>query len=89
LAEVLQILATNNTFIKRSKYSSAQPQLEYLGHIIGAHGVASDPTKIKAVQQWPTPSNVKQVKSFLGGWLDIIGSSSNNMELLVGPYLTY
>jgi hypothetical protein len=51
--------------------------------------VASDPTKIKAVQQWPTPSNVKQVKSFLGGWLDIIGSSSNNMELLVGPYLTY
>jgi hypothetical protein len=66
LAEVLQILASNHMFIKRSKCSFAQPQLEYLGHIIGAQGVATDPTKVKVVQEWPIPSTVKQVRSFLG-----------------------
>jgi hypothetical protein len=66
LAAVLEVLRTNNFFIKKSKCSFAQPQLEYLGHIIGASGVATDPAKIRVVQQWSAPTNVKQLRSFLG-----------------------
>jgi hypothetical protein len=66
LAAVLEVLRTNSFFIKKSKCSFAQPQLEYLGHIIGVNGVATDPTKIRVVQQWSAPTTVKQLRSFLG-----------------------
>jgi len=38
--------------------------LTYLGHIISAAGVATDPKKISDVQNWSTPTNVKDVRGF-------------------------
>jgi hypothetical protein len=40
--------------------------VEYLGHVISAQGIATDPKKVEAVQNWPTPANLKDVQSFLG-----------------------
>lgn len=53
-------------YINKSKCSFAQPRLEYLGHITGVDGVQTDPDKVVAVQQWLTPTNVKQDRGFLG-----------------------
>jgi hypothetical protein len=50
LQVVFTILQEHNLFLKKSKCTFAQPQLEYLGHIISGDGVATDPSKIKAVQ---------------------------------------
>lgn len=66
LEEVFQLLGQNKLYLKKSKCSFAQRSLEYLGHIISAEGVATDPAKIAAVKQWPQPTNVKQLRGFLG-----------------------
>jgi hypothetical protein len=37
-----------------------------LGHIISEEGIAVDPEKMKAIEGWPTPRNVSEVRSFMG-----------------------
>ena len=34
--------------------------------MISERGMATDPNKISAISQWPTPTNVKELRSFLG-----------------------
>lgn len=64
--QVLTILQQNHLHVKLAKCSFAKQQLTYLGHIVSANGVATDPSKIKIVEDWPQPQNVKELRSFLG-----------------------
>ncbi|KAI5607937.1 hypothetical protein C0J50_12359, partial [Silurus asotus] len=41
-------------------------KVKYLGHIVSAKGVAPDPEKIDAITQWPMPTNLKTLQSFVG-----------------------
>ncbi|GJX94927.1 ty3-gypsy retrotransposon protein, partial [Tanacetum coccineum] len=66
LALVLQVMHDNALFAKKSKCSFAVSQVEYLGHIISAQGVSTYLAKIKAMQKWPTPTTIKQLRGFLG-----------------------
>ena len=63
---ILRCTHTNQFYVKLSKCVFAQQQLEYLGHLITPAGVATEPSKISAVSRWPTPTNVKQLRGFLG-----------------------
>ena len=38
----------------------------YLGHVVSEEVIQADPAKIEAVQNWPVPKNVKEVRQFLG-----------------------
>jgi hypothetical protein len=66
LRAVLTLLQQHQLFVKASKCSFAQQELDYLGHIIGKHGVATDQSKVAAVSAWPIPQTVKVLRGFLG-----------------------
>ncbi|KAM1456052.1 hypothetical protein ACFXTO_005338 [Malus domestica] len=53
LKEVLTVLHKNQLYLKKSKCSFGQNSVEYLGHIVSKDGVAADPSKLKAIQEWP------------------------------------
>ncbi|KAF5783699.1 putative nucleotidyltransferase, Ribonuclease H [Helianthus annuus] len=66
LEKVLTIMQANRLFAKESKCVFGGRAIEYLGHVIAREGVSTDPKKIEAVQQWPVPKTVKQLRGFLG-----------------------
>jgi len=66
LSQVLTRFATAGLKLKPSKCFLFQPQVSFLGHIVGREGVRCDPAKIATVQDWPTPDNCREVRSFLG-----------------------
>lgn len=51
---------------KLSKCSFFQPEVRYLGHVISANGVSTDPAKVEAIAKWLPPRTVSELRSFLG-----------------------
>ncbi|QRW16920.1 Retrotransposable element Tf2 protein [Rhizoctonia solani] len=64
--EVLQCLMDNQLFCKALKCTFHISLVKYLGIIVSDKGFSLDKLKIQAVQEWPTPTKVKEVQSFLG-----------------------
>lgn len=63
---VFQLMRQHLLFAKRSKCAFAIHKVQYLGHFISRTGVETDPQKIGAVEQWPVPVCVKDLRSFFG-----------------------
>ncbi|GFQ94168.1 retrovirus-related Pol polyprotein from transposon 17.6 [Trichonephila clavata] len=66
IRRVLQKLKEANLKLSPSKCHLFQCKVTYLGHIISAEGVRTDPDKISAVKNWKSPTDVHQLHSFLG-----------------------
>ena len=64
--EVFKRLATVDFKTAPEKCSFHKQEVEFLGFIISTEGIRIDPAKIKSIQEWPTPENVKDVQAFLG-----------------------
>ncbi|KAJ8250920.1 hypothetical protein GJAV_G00214770 [Gymnothorax javanicus] len=63
---VLTRLQNNNLKLKLSKCHFFQTEVKYLGHVVSASGVATDPDKVKALAKWKQPTTTKELRSFLG-----------------------
>ena len=66
LAKVFSRLREAGLHLKPSKCHLVATEVEYLGHVVSHQGVTADPKKIKAVQEYPVPIDVKGLRSFLG-----------------------
>lgn len=66
LRVVLSLLREHQWQVKLSKCAFAQTQISYLGHIISGAGVATDPSKVQDILNWPVPTNLKMLRGFLG-----------------------
>ena len=62
LTNVSQALRQAGLTLKLNKCHFAQREVKYLGHIVSAAGVCSDPAKTKAVSTYPVPNNVKELR---------------------------
>ena len=66
LREVFQRLRAAKLKLSPQKCTLLQREVKFLGHIIGSAGVSTDPEKTRAVETWPTPTNLSELRSFLG-----------------------
>src|SRR5260221_2490314 len=64
--QVLTTLRKWRLFLKPEKCKFEQKEVKYLGLVISKDYVAMDLTKVCRVMEWPTPTKVKEVQSFLG-----------------------
>ncbi len=66
LCKVLQRLQDSGLKVKQCKCEWGQTRVEYLGHVIDGRGVYPTKDKVRAIQDAPAPSNVKELRAFLG-----------------------
>ena len=65
ICEVFEVLRKAKLYLKMSKCEFVRKNLIYLGHIVGGGQLKIDPTKVEAVVQWPTPTNMIETRGFL------------------------
>lgn len=52
--------------LQPAKCQFAKQSIKYLGHVVSASGIQTDPEKVAAISQISPPKSVKDVRSFLG-----------------------
>ncbi|GBM97051.1 Retrovirus-related Pol polyprotein from transposon 297 [Araneus ventricosus] len=80
LRKVFKRLEKANLKLSPKKCRFFQKEVTYLGHVISAEAVKTDPGKIKALVDWSRPETVQDLRSFLG---------LLKQDLTSSPILTY
>ena len=63
---VLQVLKENDLVIRLKKCAFGLSEVSYLGHVILQNWVATDPKKVDKISRWPIPTDVTELRKFLG-----------------------
>ena len=66
LSAVLQTISDSGLKLNRDKCQFSKGELHYFGHIISRDGIRPDPSKVKAIEDMPSPENVPQLRQVLG-----------------------
>jgi len=63
---VLEKIRQFDLLLKPEKCEFFKKEVMFLGHIVSTDGLRMDPSKIKAIEEWPTPTCVKDMQSSHG-----------------------
>ncbi|WKA05219.1 hypothetical protein VitviT2T_023197 [Vitis vinifera] len=66
LKQVMRTLRAEKFYINLKKCTFMSPSVVFLGFVVSSKGVETDPEKIKAIVDWPVPTNIHEVRSFHG-----------------------
>ena len=84
LRMVLDRLDQAGVRLKREKCEFHKTSVEYLGHVIGEQGLKPTDSKVKAIKEAPEPSNVTELRAFLG-LLNYYGQFLPNIAATLHP----
>ncbi|GKC15953.1 putative reverse transcriptase domain-containing protein [Tanacetum coccineum] len=63
---ILELLKKEKLYAKFSKCNFWINIVQFLGHVIDSQGIHVDPSKIKAVKDWASPTTPTEIRQFLG-----------------------
>jgi cleavage and polyadenylation specificity factor subunit 1 len=63
---VFQRLQDNALIIRPDKCEFGKESLDFLGHLVDQRGISPARSKVKAIQEFPNPSTVRQLQRFCG-----------------------
>ena len=86
LEEVLARLSDFGLQLKAKKCTFMQSEVAFLGHIVSRTGLACDPEKLSAVQNWYEPNRVKAVRQFVGfvGYYPLVALTRKGVPFVWG-----
>jgi len=84
LEEVLRRLQLHGLRVKFSKCRFLKPSVDFLGHVVDSEGIHAAQNKLTAIVQAPSPSNIQELRSFLG-LLNYYGKFISNLSTLLHP----
>ncbi|XP_033992105.1 uncharacterized protein K02A2.6-like [Trematomus bernacchii] len=84
LETVLAKLEEAGLRLRRSKCTFLEEEVEYLGHRVDAQGLHPMEKKVKAIMEAPNPTNVTELKSYLG-LLNYYNTFLPNLATLLAP----
>ena len=65
LEKVFDRLRQNRLYVKKEKCEFAQTEIKFLGHLISKSHIWMDGAKMVAIRDWPSPTKVIELRSFL------------------------
>jgi hypothetical protein len=66
LDQTLKRLSDANVTLNKQKCEFRKSEISVVGHIVGKDGVKADPEKVRVIQELPEPTNITELRSFLG-----------------------
>lgn len=66
LQTIIKTLKDSNMKISLEKSEFFQQEVEFLGYIVGYNVIKTDPKKIQTISEFPKPTTLRQLRSFLG-----------------------
>ncbi|GMJ07956.1 hypothetical protein HRI_004464800 [Hibiscus trionum] len=66
IREVIELLKHHQLFARKNKCTFGATEVDYLGYTISNGFISMDSKKVQCIVEWPTPTNIKELRGFLG-----------------------
>ena len=64
--DMLARCRANGITLNREKFVVAAPRVNFCGYQLSDEGISADPEKVTAIRDFPTPTNLTDLRSFMG-----------------------
>ena len=91
IVAVLNRCREHGITLNPKKVQLLQSAVRYVGYILSSDGIKADPTNIEAISEFPAPTNITELRSFmgvanqLGGFTHLLSEAAGPLQDLLKP----